>query len=170
MKPRLKALLLFLLVICFGVLIFGGYMIKRDKPPIILYFIQGINTTPIHTHTALFGMYGLLAIALMLFSVRHVFKKAAWSDPLPKWSFWGLNGGILLMTLVSLIPSRFYQFYHAVDKGMWYARSPEIVSGEFIRTASWLRMGPDIIFTCGAFCLLAFLSKGIRILFIKKEK
>jgi nitric oxide reductase large subunit len=29
------------------------------NPPIVLYYIQGINTTPIHAHTALFGVYGL---------------------------------------------------------------------------------------------------------------
>lgn len=34
MRPQLRAALLFLLVMCFGVLIFGGYLIKRDKPPI----------------------------------------------------------------------------------------------------------------------------------------
>ncbi|MDZ7400262.1 MAG: nitric-oxide reductase large subunit, partial [candidate division KSB1 bacterium] len=93
-----------------------GFLIN---PPIVLYYIQGINTTPIHGHTALFGVYGLLAIALMLFSVRHIFKKAAWSDSLLKWSFWGLNGGLMLMTVLSLIPSGFYQFYYAVRDGLW---------------------------------------------------
>ena len=33
-NPRIRAILLFLLVICFGVLLFGGYLIRRDKPPI----------------------------------------------------------------------------------------------------------------------------------------
>jgi nitric oxide reductase subunit B len=33
-NPRIRAILLFLLVICFGVLLFGGYLIKKDKPPI----------------------------------------------------------------------------------------------------------------------------------------
>jgi nitric oxide reductase subunit B len=32
--PRVRALLLFLLAITFGVLLFGGYIIHRDKPPI----------------------------------------------------------------------------------------------------------------------------------------
>jgi hypothetical protein len=32
--PRVRALLLFLLAITFGVLIFGGTIIHRDKPPI----------------------------------------------------------------------------------------------------------------------------------------
>jgi nitric oxide reductase subunit B len=159
--------LYFFISVAFWNLVGAGVFGFLINPPIILYYIQGINTTPIHAHTALFGVYGLLAIALMLFSVRHIFKKSAWSDSLLKWSFWGLNGGILLMTVVSLIPSGFYQFYHAVDKGMWFARSPEIATSDFIRTASWLRMGPDIIFATGAFLLLAFLARGIWQSFIK---
>ncbi len=43
---------------------------------------QGINTTPIHSHTALFGVYGLLAISLLLFSVRHIVTRESWSDNL----------------------------------------------------------------------------------------
>jgi len=160
--------LYFFISVAFWNLVGAGVFGFLINPPIILYYIQGINTTPIHAHTALFGVYGLLAIALMLFSVRHIFRKDAWSDALLKWCFWGLNGGIFLMTVISLIPSGFYQFYYAVSKGMWYARSPEIASGDFIRTVSWLRMGPDIIFALGAFCLLAFLVRGIWVSFIKK--
>ena len=33
-KSQVRAFLLFILVICFGVLIFGGYIINREKPPI----------------------------------------------------------------------------------------------------------------------------------------
>ena len=33
-KPQVRAFLLFILVICFGVLIFGGHIINREKPPI----------------------------------------------------------------------------------------------------------------------------------------
>ena len=83
---------------CFGFLI---------NPPIVLYYIQGMNTTPIHAHTALFGVYGFLAIALMLFSLRHIIARHAWSDRMLKWSFWGLNIGLVTMTVFSLIPSGF---------------------------------------------------------------
>ena len=31
--PRVRALLLFILAITFGVLLFGGYLIHREKPP-----------------------------------------------------------------------------------------------------------------------------------------
>ncbi len=143
-----------------------GFLIN---PPIVLYYIQGINTTPIHGHTALFGVYGLLAIALMLFSVRHIFKTTAWSDNLLKWSFWGLNGGLMLMTVLSLIPSGFYQFYYAVRDGLWYARSPEIATSKAIQTFSWMRVLPDLVFSAGAILLFVFLVRAVWLSFFKKQ-
>jgi nitric oxide reductase subunit B len=135
-----------------------GFLIN---PPIVLYYAQGINTTPIHAHTALFGVYGLLAISILLFSVRHIVTRASWSDGLLKGAFWGLNGGLAAMTVFSLIPSGFYQFYWAVKEGMWFARSPEIASGPVIRAFAWARIAPDLIFATGAILLLAFLIKAI---------
>ena len=44
-----------------------GFLIN---PPIALYYMQGLNTTPLHGHTALFGVYGMLGIGLMLFCLR----------------------------------------------------------------------------------------------------
>ena len=42
----------------------------KYNPPIALYYMQGLNTTPVHGHTALFGVYGMLGLGLMLFCVR----------------------------------------------------------------------------------------------------
>ncbi len=151
----------FFVSVAFWNLVGAGVFGFLINPPIILYYIQGINTTPLHAHTALFGVYGMLAIALMLFSMRHIVAKAAWSDRLLKWSFWGLNGGLALMTVVSLAPSGFYQFYYAVRDGLWYARSPEIASGEVIRTLAWARIGPDLIFAAGALLMLVFVGRAI---------
>ena len=142
-----------------------GFLIN---PPIVLYYAQGIYTTPIHSHTALFGVYGMLAISLLLFSVRHILSRAAWSDRMLNWSFWGLNGGLAAMAVFSLIPAGFYQFYYAVKYGLWYARSMEITTGEVIRTLSWARLIPDVIFSIGAFALLLFLIRGIWLSFFKR--
>jgi hypothetical protein len=78
----------FFVSVAFWNLVGAGVFGFLINPPIVLYYAQGINTTPIHSHTALFGVYGLLAIALMLFSVRHIVARASWSDSLLKWSFW----------------------------------------------------------------------------------
>jgi nitric oxide reductase subunit B len=139
------------------------------NPPIVLYYIQGINTTPIHSHAALFGVYGFFAIALMLFSVRHIVRKSAWSDKLLKWSFWGLNGGLVAMLVFSLIPSGFYQFYFAVKDGLWYARSPEIATSKTIRFFSWTRLIPDLVFAAGAVILLVFLIRAVYLTFVPKD-
>jgi len=142
-----------------------GFMIN---PPIVLYYIQGMNTTPIHSHTALFGVYGLLSVSLMLFAVRNIFRIAAWSDKMLKWSFWLLNGGLLGMVVFSLGPSGFYQFYFAVKYGVWYARSPEVTSGPFLRSIAWLRIPPDLVFAAGAIVLFAFLARGAWLTFVTK--
>jgi nitric oxide reductase subunit B len=110
----------------------------------------------------------MLAISLLLFSVRHIVKKISWSDVMLKWSFWGLNIGLASMMVFSLIPIGFYQFYYAVKYGLWFARSPEITSGSVIRTLSWFRLVPDVIFSAGAFLLFAFLIRAIWLSFIKK--
>ena len=44
-----------------------GFLIN---PPIALYYMQGLNTTPVHAHTALFGVYGLLSLGLVLLVAR----------------------------------------------------------------------------------------------------
>lgn len=127
----------------------------------MLYYVQGMNTTPLHAHTALFGVYGLLALSLLLFSVRHTVTKVAWSDGLLKWSFWGLNGGLMAMTVFSFVPSGFYQFYYAVRDGVWYARSPEVTSGGAIRAFAWARILPDLVFALGAVLMLVFVLRAV---------
>ena len=46
-----------------------GFMIN---PPIALYYIQGLNTTPVHAHAALFGVYGFLALGFTLLVLRYI--------------------------------------------------------------------------------------------------
>ena len=46
-----------------------GFMIN---PPISLYYVQGLNTTPVHAHSALFGVYGFLALGFTLLVLRYV--------------------------------------------------------------------------------------------------
>lgn len=40
------------------------------SPPIALYYTQGLNTTPVHGHTAMFGVFGLLGMGLMRFCLK----------------------------------------------------------------------------------------------------
>jgi len=160
----------FFVSVAFWNLVGAGMFGFLINPPIVLYYAQGINTTPIHSHTALFGVYGMLAISLLLFSVRHIVSRASWSDRMLKWSFWGLNGGLASMAVFSLIPSGFYQLFFAVKHGLWYARSPEITSGPVIRALSWARLVPDVIFAGGAIVLFVFLLRAIWLSFLRKDE
>ncbi|MGE5414980.1 MAG: nitric-oxide reductase large subunit, partial [Syntrophomonadaceae bacterium] len=95
--------LYFFVAVAFWNTVGAGVLGFLINPPIVLYYAQGLNTTPIHSHGALFGVYGFLAIALMLFSMRNVVRKDAWSDQLLKVAFWGLNGGLAGMIVFSLL-------------------------------------------------------------------
>jgi nitric oxide reductase subunit B len=151
----------FFIAVAFWNMLGAGVFGFLINPPIVLYYAQGLNTTPIHSHGALFGVYGFLAIALALFSVRHIVRREAWSDRLLKWSFIGLNAGLFLMIFVSLVPAGFYQFLQAVKHGTWYARGPEVTGSSFIHTVTWLRLPADLIFDVGVVAFLAFLVRAI---------
>ena len=45
------------------------------NPPASLYYVQGLNMTPAHGHAALFGVYGMLGIGLMLFCLRGLYAR-----------------------------------------------------------------------------------------------
>jgi nitric oxide reductase subunit B len=155
--------LYFFVAVAFWNIVGAGVLGFLINPPIVLYYAQGINTTPIHSHGALFGVYGFLAIALMLFAMRNIVRKDAWSDRLLKVAFWGLNAGLAGMIVLSLLPAGIYQFAIAIDRGLWFARSPEVTGSAFIHTVTWLRVVPDVVFLVGAASLLAFVVKAIAV-------
>jgi nitric oxide reductase subunit B len=153
--------LYFFVAVAFWNAVGAGVLGFLINPPIVLYYAQGLDTTPIHSHGALFGVYGLLAIALMLFSMRNIVRPEAWSDRLLKFAFWGLNGGLAGMILLSLLPAGIYQLAIGVRHGLWYARSPEVTGSAFIHAATWARVLPDLVFDAGAIALLVFVVRAI---------
>ena len=111
-----------------------------------------------HGHTALFGVYGMLAIALLLFSWRGLVESKYWSDRILMVSFWGLNGGLFLMFLTGLLPIGLLQVWYSYDQGFWFARSAAFYETEWVQTLGNVRIVPDtIIIVLGAFPLLYFL-------------
>src|SRR5678809_847301 len=136
-----------------------GFMIN---PPIALYYMQGLNTTPVHGHAALFGVYGMLGIGLMLFSLRALDPVAEWKEGLIRFGFWATNIGLFLMVTLSLLPVGLMQTWASVEHGYWYARSPEFLQTGAIETFRWLRGVGDTIFAFGAVALAIFVI-GLRI-------
>jgi nitric oxide reductase subunit B len=130
-----------------------GFMIN---PPIALYYMQGLNTTPLHAHAALFGVYGMLGIALMLFVFRAYKPQYIWKEKLLSFSFWTINIGLMLMILLSLLPIGLLQTMASVETGYWFARSGEFLQTGFMGTLRWLRVVGDTVFAFGAIALVLF--------------
>ena len=123
-----------------------GFMIN---PPISLFYLQGLNTTPVHAHAALFGVYGFLALGFVLLIVRYLRPEYRFSDKLMKTGFWGLNLGLLLMIFTSLLPIGIYQAYASITEGLWYARSEGFLQQDFLETLRWVRTFGDVVFIIG---------------------
>jgi nitric oxide reductase subunit B len=132
-----------------GAGLFGFFI----NPPIALYYMQGLNTTPVHAHTALFGVYGMLGIGLMLFCLRGLATQQTWRTGVLSFSFWAINIGLALMVLLSLLPIGFLQTIASVEHGMWYARSAEFLQTGLMDKLRWMRMIGDTIFAIGTVAL-----------------
>ena len=142
-------------------LVGAGLLGFSINPPISLYYMQGLNMTAAHGHAALFGVYGMLGIGLMLFCLRGLTERARWSDSLLAPMFWMLNAGLAMMVFMSLVPAGIYQAWASVSTGLWYARSPEFVHSAVMETLVWLRVPGDIVFAIGTLCLAWFAVKLI---------
>ncbi|HUP08699.1 MAG TPA: nitric-oxide reductase large subunit, partial [Caldimonas sp.] len=136
-----------------------GFLIN---PPASLYYVQGLNTTPAHGHGALFGVYGMLGIGLMLFCLRGLYDRAQHVDAWLKPAYWALNAGLAMMVFVTLLPAGIYQAYHSISTGMWYARSPEIVHSKVMETLVWMRLPGDVVFSVGALLLAWYALRLLR--------
>jgi nitric oxide reductase subunit B len=129
------------------------------NPPAALYYVQGLNMTPAHGHAALFGVYGMLGIGLMLFCLRGLFERDRHADRILAPAFWGLNIGLAMMVFMSLLPAGIYQAYHSISTGLWFARSPEIVHSGIMETLVWLRVPGDVVFAAGAVLLALYAAR-----------
>lgn len=130
-----------------------GFLIN---PPIALYYMQGLNTTPVHGHTALFGVYGMLGIGLMLFVLRDLDRNAVWNERWVKFAFWAINLGLAAMVLISVLPIGLAQTVASVQEGLWYARSAEFMQQPYMVTLKWLRGIGDTMFAAGVLALIWF--------------
>ena len=110
-----------------------------NHPPISLYYIQGLNTTAVHAHAALFGVYGFLALGFVFLIARYLRPDTPFNDKLMKWGFWLLNGGLVLMIVSSLLPIGIIQGYASISEGLWYARSEEFMQQPLFDTLRWVR-------------------------------
>jgi len=128
--------------------------------PIVNYYEHGTYLTVNHGHTALFGVYGMLSISLLLFAWRGLVENHYWNDRLLKVTFWGFNGGLFIMSMLTLLPVGILQARDSFLYGTWLARSAEFYNGATVQLLGKLRAIPDlIIILVGVVPLTVFLFR-----------
>jgi nitric oxide reductase subunit B len=142
--------IMFFIAVAFWNLVGAGLFGFLINPPLSLYYMQGLNLTPLHGHTALFGVYGMLGVGLVLFCLRGLKPGILWNEKLLKGAFWTFNIGLALMALLTLLPIGTLQLLAAIDHGYAYARSAEFMHRPIIELLVWLRVPGDTIFSIGA--------------------
>jgi nitric oxide reductase subunit B len=143
----------FFVAVAFWNLVGAGLFGFLINPPIALYYMQGLETTPVHGHTALFGVYGMLGIGLMLFCLKGLTSRYQWNTKSVAFAFWAINIGLALMVVISLLPVGLLQTWASVEHGLWYARSADFNHSPLIDTLRWLRVIGDSIFAIGILAL-----------------
>ena len=123
-----------------------GFLIN---PPIALYYMQGLNTTATHGHAALFGVYGMLGLGLLLYCLRGLTDPHTWNEKLLSISFWCLNIGLFMMTFLSLLPQGLWQTYVSFNDHYAAARSAELMHHPMMEALVWARVPGDIVFAIG---------------------
>jgi nitric oxide reductase subunit B len=148
----------FFIAVSFWNLVGAGLFGFLINPPLPLYYMQGLNLTPNHGHTALFGVYGMLGIGLMLFCLRGLKPDVVWNEKLLKTAFWSLNIGLAGMSLLTLLPLGILQLNAALEHGYWFARSAEFMQQPIVDMLVWMRVPADTLFSVGALALAWFVA------------
>jgi nitric oxide reductase subunit B len=136
----------FLVATAFWNLLGAGVLGFLINLPFVNYFQHGSFLTAAHGHEALMGVYGMLAIALALFSLRNIVDSRYWKEKWMMISFWGLNIGLMGMIAVTPIPIGVIQAIESFNNGFWSARSLEFYQQPLVKTLLWVRMIPDTVF------------------------
>jgi len=122
-----------------------GFLINL---PIVSYFEVGTALTSNHGHAALFGVFGMLALAVVVFCLRSLVADAEWerAERLIRVGFWGMNVGLALMMALDLFPAGVLQLRDVLENGYWHARRLDyLMSGSF-HALEWARAAADTVF------------------------
>lgn len=161
-----KWVVYFFVAVAFWNLVGAGIFGFMINPPIALYYMQGLNTTAVHAHGALYGVYGTLGLGLLLFCLRAMRPELKWKEK-PIWfAFWAINIGMFLEITLSLLPVGLMQTYQSVNVGYWSARSPEFMQTDVMQWFRWMRIVGDTIFGIGA---IVFCYFALDLMFIRKN-
>ncbi len=122
-----------------------GFLINL---PIVSYFEMGTTLTPNHGHAAMFGVFGLLSLAVLVFCLRALSSDHAWSgvERFFRTGFWGLNIGLALMITLNLFPAGVLQLHDVLQNGYAHARSLEFTMTGWYHRSEWIRIAGDTVF------------------------
>jgi nitric oxide reductase len=157
------------IAMCFWNFLGAGIFGFAINPPIALYYLQGLNTTAVHGHAALFGVYGILGIGLMLFCLRGLYPDYKWNDKLIGTAFWMINIGLFLMVTISVLPIGILQAHESITNAYWSARSAEFLQQDFMQVIRWMRMPGDLLLGTGELLLVIFIF-GLHFGWSRKAK
>ena len=138
----------FLMAVGFWNFVGAGIFGLLVNLPIVSYYEVGTGITPTHAHSALMGVFGMLALALMAFVLRQTTTEARWPgiERYLRVAFWGTNIGLAMMVLLSLLPGGILQLWDVVQHGYWHARSLEAIGSHRSLLIEWLRLPGDLVF------------------------
>jgi nitric oxide reductase subunit B len=141
-----------------------GFLINT---PIVSYFEMGTTLTANHGHAAMFGVFGMLGLGVLVFCLRTMQSDAAWrtTEKFVRVGYWGLNAGLALMIVLDLFPAGVLQLWDVISNGYWHARRLDYSMSGMFHTLEWVRVAGDMVFiVLGALpiavgALHAFLSR-----------
>jgi len=122
-----------------------GFLINT---PIVSYFEVGTTLTANHGHAAMFGVFGMLGLGVLVFCLRALQGDEAWrvTERFVRVGYWGLNAGLGLMILLDLFPAGVLQLWDVISNGYWHARRLEYSMSGMFHRLEWIRVAGDAVF------------------------
>jgi nitric oxide reductase subunit B len=122
-----------------------GFLINT---PIVSYFEMGTTLTANHGHAAMFGVFGMLGLGVLVFCLRAMQSDASWrtTEKFVRVGYWGLNAGLALMIVLDLFPAGVLQLWDVLSNGYWHARRLEYSMSGMFHTLEWVRVAGDTVF------------------------
>lgn len=122
-----------------------GFLINM---PIVSYYEAGTTLTVNHGHAAFVGVFGMLGVGLMAYVLREITAESLWPrvEKCLKVAFWGLNVGLAMMVVLSLLPNGLLQVWDVIENGYWHARSIAHTGSPLPKLLEWMRTPGDLVF------------------------
>ncbi len=122
----------------------------RNTPPIPVRVVddQGTAVFSGDAHAAMTGVFGMLAVALMVFVLSRTCDEARWPGirKTIRIAFWGTSIGLATMVATSLFPNGALQAWDSLQNGYGHMRGPAYIGSDRSRWLEWLRMPGDVVF------------------------